>query len=90
MKPLESEIERKLTQYVKSAGGMSLKFVSPGTVGVPDRILLLPLGKVIFVELKQKGKKLRAIQKHRKKQLEALGFTVLVIDDEETIKMLGL
>lgn len=90
MNKLESEIERKLCNYVKSAGGICWKFVSPGTVGVPDRIVLLPIGKIIFVELKQEGKRMRAMQRHRREQLEALGFTVLVIDSEEAMSILGL
>ena len=53
MTPLEKEIEAKLVDVVKRHGGMCLKWVCPGWAGVPDRIVLLPGGKVIFVELKR-------------------------------------
>ena len=48
----ESQIERRLVEGVKRLGGMCLKFVSPGTLGVPDRIIITAKGRVIFVELK--------------------------------------
>lgn len=81
----EKKIEQRLVKEVKCAGGKCWKFVSPGTDGVPDRIVLLYKGKVGFVEVKQKGKKLRPIQEKRKKELELLGFKVFVLDDTEDI-----
>ena len=45
----ESQIERRLAQGVKAKGGMCMKFTSPGLPGVPDRIVLLPDGRVIFI-----------------------------------------
>ena len=62
-----------------------MKFVSPGLDGVPDRIVLLPDKKMAFVELKAPGKKLRPLQEKRRRQLEALGFPVYVIDGAEQI-----
>ena len=81
----ENVIERQLAMAVKKMGGMAVKFVSPGLDGVPDRIVLLPEKKMAFVELKAPGKKLRALQEKRKRQLEALGFPVYVIDGVEQI-----
>ena len=81
----ESEIERRLAVSLKRLGGMAVKFVSPGLDGVPDRIVLLPGGKVAFVELKVPGKKLRPLQGKRKRQLERLGFPVYVVDGVEQI-----
>lgn len=81
----EKVIERHLAVAVKKLGGMAVKFVSPGLAGVPDRIILLPDGKMAFVELKAPGRRLRALQEKRKKQLEALGFSVYVIDRLEQI-----
>ena len=78
---LEKCIEKKLVQAVKNMGGMAAKFVSPGLDGVPDRIVLLPNGKMAFVELKAKGKKLRPLQMRRIKQIKALGFLCFVVDD---------
>ncbi len=81
----ECEIEKKLTNAVKMRGGMALKFVSPNLNGVPDRLLLLPEGKVGFAELKATGQKMRSLQIKRKRQLEALGFSVYCIDRIEQI-----
>jgi len=82
---LESKIENKLKIEVKKRGGMALKFVSPGLAGVPDRIVLMPKGKVAFVELKAPGKKMRILQLKRKKQLETLGFKVYLIDSFKAV-----
>ncbi|WP_409336328.1 VRR-NUC domain-containing protein [Eubacterium sp. F2] len=81
----EKEIEEKLRREVKAMGGLALKFISPGMSGVPDRIVLLPEGKVAFIELKAPGKKMRPLQLKRKRQLEALGFSVYLIDRPEQI-----
>ena len=55
MPELEKVIERKLRDGVKKLGGgaQCLKFESPGTSGVPDRMILLPGGRVVFVALKE-------------------------------------
>ena len=58
----ESEIEARLVRGVKALGGVAYKFVSPGNVGVPDRVVVLPGGRVIFVELKAEGGRLSPMQ----------------------------
>jgi hypothetical protein len=84
-KVTEKYIEQKLIKAVKELGGITPKFVSPGLDGVPDRIVLLPMGRIAFVELKAPGKKMRPLQVKRKTQLEALGFLVYCIDGVEQI-----
>ena len=59
----ESEIEARLVRGVKALGGVAYKFVSPGNVGVPDRVVVLPGGRVIFVELKAEGGRLSPMQR---------------------------
>ena len=81
----EKYIEQKLIAAVKNMGGIAPKFVSPGFNGMPDRLVLLPMGRIAFVELKAPGKMMRPLQVRRKRQLEALGFSVYVIDHEEQI-----
>ena len=76
----ERDIEQKLVKAVKAKGGLAPKFVSPGFDGVPDRIVLLPHGRIAFIELKAKGRKMRPLQVRRKRQLESLGFSVYCID----------
>ena len=82
---LESVIEGRLRQEAKKRGGMALKFVSPGMNGVPDRIVLMPGGKMAFVELKAPGKAPRVLQEKRIRQLRRLGFLVYVLDSTERI-----
>ena len=82
----ESEIERLLCRAVQRKNGISPKFVSPGTAGMPDRLVLLPDGRMGFVELKAPGKRMRPLQEKRKKQLESLGYKVFCIDNVEQIE----
>jgi hypothetical protein len=81
----EKKIERRLVRMTSQMGGMALKFVSPGCDGVPDRLVLLPGGKVGFVELKAPGKKPRPLQVRRISQIRRLGFLVFVVDGTEQI-----
>lgn len=81
----EASVEQRLKKKVSEHGGLALKLVSPGFAGVPDRLVLFSGSKVAFVELKAPSKKLRALQRKRKKQLEALGFKVFKIDSYEAV-----
>jgi hypothetical protein len=81
----EKLIEQKLIRAVKAAGGIAVKFVSPGYDGMPDRIVLLPGGKMAFVEVKAHGMKPRPLQIRRHVLLRHLGFLVYVLDDEKQI-----
>ena len=81
----EREIERKLVSAVKSRGGICPKFVSPGFDGMPDRVVLLPHGKIGFVEVKRPGEQPRPLQTARHRLLRKLGFLVFVLDGEEQI-----
>jgi len=81
----EKTLEALLVQTVKSMGGLAPKFVSPGFDGMPDRIVLLPPGKMAFVEVKAHGKNPRPLQVRRKSQLESLGFSVYCMDEATLI-----
>lgn len=82
---LERDVEKHLTRAVRKRGGMCLKFVSPGTAGVPDRLILLPEGKSAFFETKAPGRKPRRLQEVRHAQLRDLGHPVYVIDHPDQI-----
>lgn len=81
----EKEVEQCLVAAVKTAGGWCPKFISPGTDGMPDRIVLMPGGHVAFVEVKAPGKKPRKLQIRRHIRLRHLGFPVFVLDDPAEI-----
>lgn len=81
----EKLTEQKLVLAVKAAGGIAVKFVSPGFDGMPDRLVLLPGSKMAFVEVKAKGCKPRPLQLRRHELLRVLGFLVYVLDDERQI-----
>lgn len=75
MTKLEKEIEQKLVAAVKAAGGQCLKWTSPGTTGLPDRIVLLPGGKIAFVELKRpRGSRKGSLQPYWRRVLMYMGF----------------
>ena len=81
----EKTWEQKFRAAVKAVGGLALKFTSPGFDGVPDRIVLLPGGKMAFVEVKALGEKPRPLQLARHRLLRRLGFKVYVLDDGSQI-----
>lgn len=81
----EKTIEQTFRAAVKAAGGLAVKFTSPGFDGVPDRLALLPDGKMAFVEVKAPGEKPRPLQLARHRLLRQLGFKVYVLDDESQI-----
>lgn len=84
----EHMIEQHLVNEVKKQGGWAPKFVSPGTNGMPDRIVLMPGGNLAFVELKAPGEKPRPLQVYRHQQLRDLGFQVFVMDDFDQTQMI--
>lgn len=83
---LERNIERFFAKQIKAAGGIALKLISPGFSGLPDRLVLLPKGRIYFVELKAPGKSPRPLQLAAHRILLNLGFNVLTIDSRERVK----
>ena len=81
----ERTLELKLVKETRKRGGVALKFVSPGYADMPDRLVLLPGGKLAFVEVKAPGKKPRMLQVKRHEKLRELGFQVFVLDATEDI-----
>lgn len=81
----EKDIEQKLLTAVKAYGGVCWKFTSLGTAGVPDRIVLMPHGRIAFVEVKAPGEKPRPLQFARHRLLRELGFRVYVLDHPDQI-----
>jgi hypothetical protein len=76
----EKHLEKLLRETVERMGGLCLKLLPFLFTGLPDRLILLPGGRIYFAETKTTGEALRPRQKYVKKQLEKLGFKVYVID----------
>ena len=69
---LEKDVERRLAKSVEALGGKAYKFVSPAHRGVSDRVVILPGGRVWFVELKTETGKLSPLQEHFRQEITKL------------------
>ncbi len=76
---LEKDIERNPVAGVHKLGGAAYKFVSPGQDGVPDRLVILPRGRIIFVELKTVSGRASSLQIVQQRRLKALGCDVRML-----------
>ena len=73
-------LEKRLREEIRKAGGLAIKFTSPYFTGMPDRLVLMPKGRIWFVEVKSTGKRLKDIQEAQAKKLRELGFNARLID----------
>ena len=76
----ERDVELALVGAVEQEGGLCLKFSSPSRRAVPDRLCLLPGGRIFFVECKAPGKVPTRAQSYFHTILRNLGFEVFVVD----------
>jgi len=83
----EKAVERYLVQQVRSLKGTAYKFTSPGRTGVPDRMCLFPDGRMLFVELKGRGKKAKTYQEREHARLRKLGFVVEVANSKKCVDL---
>lgn len=81
----ESALERRLVSEVKNIGGKAPKWVSPGNRGVPDRLVLLPGGRTVYVEMKAPGQPLDPLQEKWARTLLKMGHRHYKIDSNEGI-----
>lgn len=81
----EAVIENYLKNQVKKAGGLCLKFISPGYSGVPDRIIIIPGGQVVFVEVKSATGKLTELQKAFGRRLEFFKAEYALVNSKESV-----
>jgi hypothetical protein len=84
----EKNLEKQLIDAVKSLNGWCIKLLSSHLTGLPDRMCLLPDGRIFFAEVKTTGMKPRRIQLHIHGKLKDLGFRVEIIDKSLQIKQL--
>ena len=81
----ESTVEKRLKRGIEALGGTCEKFTSPGTRGVPDRLIMLPGGRIIFVETKAPKKVPNPLQAKDHERRRKLGCDVRVIDTVEKV-----
>ena len=79
--PLEKDIELAVCKYAKDVGMLAYKFTSPNRAAVPDRIFIVPGGRVFFIEFKRKGKEPTPQQHREHERLMSKGVDVYVIDN---------
>lgn len=82
----EKTLEARLRKEVEKRGGMALKLSAQLHRGLPDRLILLPGGRMYFAEIKTTGKKPTKLQIHCHEMLRALGFEVFVIDSTASLE----
>ena len=80
----EKNTESYLRNQIKAIGGKAYKFISPGNDGVPDRLIVFPGRRVVFVETKSEGK--NSTPQQRKRQQELVNFGFPVFRDIDTVK----
>lgn len=81
----EKLIEKKLVESVKKLGGIALKLFSTFFTGLPDRMILMPGGRIWFAEIKTTGQKPTPRQTVVHEMLRKLGFEVWLIDRQEIL-----
>ena len=82
----ERDIESRLVNGVKNLGGRAYKWVSPGNAGVPDRVVVLPGGHVLFVEVKTHNGTTRPMQRQQIKKLRQMGCSVWVLHGMDEVR----
>lgn len=81
----ESIVEKYLKDELKKIGVVCLKFTSPSTRGVPDRICLAKNGRCFFVETKSTTGSLRSLQENFIRRATSLGFDCYVVHSKEEV-----
>lgn len=75
----ENKIEIYLHDKIVALGGTTRKFASPGKIGVADRLVLMPGGKVYFIEIKIEDGIESSPQKKERLRMISLGFDAFVL-----------
>jgi hypothetical protein len=78
MSELESHLETWFRVSVRRAGGHTFK-LAPTEAGVPDRLVVLPGGRLYLVELKREGGSVSPIQSVWHHKIRRLGGRVIVL-----------
>jgi Holliday junction resolvase len=85
----EAFVERMLVRQVEALGGACLKVTTLGRRGFFDRLVILPGGRVVFVELKRpRAERLSVHQMEYMKLFKALDVEFAVVRDRVDIARL--
>ena len=84
----EKTLEKKLVAEVKKRKGWAIKLLAGLVSGLPDRLCLLPGGRLFFAEIKGTGLKPTKIQKFVQDKIRDLGFRVEVVDSTEKLNQI--
>lgn len=84
----ERVIERALFRGVAKLGGYCYKWISPGANGVPDRLVVLPGGRILFVETKAPNGVVDELQRYQLQKLQGLGAEVRIVASQEDVMTL--
>ena len=82
---LEKDIEAHLVRRVRDAGGKAYKFTSPANRGVADRVVVMPGGRVWFVEVKAMGGRLSPLQRVFLDEVKGLGCNYKIVWSKEDV-----
>jgi len=87
----EKQIEHTVCEYARSRDVLAYKFTSPNRMAVPDRLFILPTGKMFFCEFKRTGAKPTEAQEREHLRLRQHKVDVFVIDTiDEGKRMIDL
>lgn len=65
-----------------------LKLSPFGVAGIPDRILLAPRGRLMFIEFKAPGRYLKPLQRWWRERLTRMGFRVEICRSSAEFRLL--
>lgn len=84
----EKTLEKRLVREIEKRGGLALKQTSQYHRGIPDRLILLPGGRVLWAEIKATGKKPTRLQQLAMEHLVGMGFWCFVVDSTSSLNSL--
>lgn len=82
---IEKRLEKRLRIEVEKRGGVCFKLFNPWFTGLPDRMCLMPGGRIRFAECKDEGLQLTARQQSVRSRLERLGFQVDLVNSDDSL-----
>lgn len=81
----EKQIESYLVKRCKEQGWTALKYYNPNATGYPDRLVLLPGARVLWVEVKRPGAYPTALQIVRMQDLCDFGHEATVVSSFDDV-----